>query len=41
MIAPIHLQCIFSYTVLANPGVEPQHLIPKIGEILTDARRTS
>ncbi len=24
MIAPIQLQCIFSYTILANPEVEPQ-----------------
>ncbi len=23
MIAPIQLQCIFSYTILANPGMEP------------------
>ena len=32
MIAPIHLQCIFSYTILANPTVEShaptqQHLL--------------
>ncbi len=26
MIAPILLQCIFSYTILANPEVEPHAL---------------